>query len=45
VTGGAGGIAAGRYWTTFHCVEARRNGSSDSCDLDGEIRIENCLQK
>ncbi len=45
VTGGAGGIAAGRYWTTFHCTEARTNGSSDICDLDGEIRIENCLQK
>jgi hypothetical protein len=45
VTGGAGGIAAGRYWTTFHCTEARTNGSSQLCDIDGEIRIENCLQQ
>jgi hypothetical protein len=45
VTGGAGGIAAGRYWTTFHCTGASRNNSSDLCDIDGEIRVENCLQQ
>jgi hypothetical protein len=45
VGAGAGGIAAGRYWTTFHCTEARTNGSSQLCDIDGEIRIENCLQQ
>ena len=45
VTGGVGGIAAGRYWTTFHCTDASRANSSDLCDIDGEIRVENCNQK
>jgi hypothetical protein len=44
-TGGVGGIAAGRYWTTFHCTDAQRNGSSDLCDIDGEVRVENCIQQ
>lgn len=44
-TGGAGGIAAGRYWTAFHCTGASRSNSSDRCDIDGEIRVENCLQQ
>ena len=39
VTGGVGGIAAGRYWTTFHCTDASRANSSDLCDIDGEIRV------
>jgi hypothetical protein len=45
VTGGVGGIAAGRYWTSFHCTGASRANSSDLCDIDGEVRVENCLQK
>lgn len=44
-TGGAGGIAAGRFWTTFHCAGARTNGSYDLCEIDGEIRLENCAQR
>lgn len=44
-TDGVGGIAAGRFWTAFHCTGARANGSSDLCVIDGEIRIENCTQQ
>jgi hypothetical protein len=43
-TGGPGGIAPGLFWTTFHCSGARRAGSYDLCEIDGEIRLENCAQ-
>lgn len=43
-TGGPGGIAVGRIWATFHCDGARAAGSYDLCQIDGEIRFENCAQ-
>jgi hypothetical protein len=51
VTGGGGGIAAGRYWTTFHCTQghainaAGTAHASGECDIEGEIRLENCQQE
>ncbi len=39
----AAGVAIGRYWAGFKCTQAT-NAAGPACDLQGEVRIENCAQ-
>jgi len=43
LTSGAGqGIAAGRYWANLTCTGATSQATQHTCDIEGQIRIENC---
>ncbi len=37
------GVAIGRYWAGFKCTQAT-NAAGPACDIQGELRIENCAQ-
>ena len=39
------GIAAGRYWAGFTCARATQQAGPRVCDIQGELRIENCAQE
>ena len=39
------GAAAGRYWAGFKCVDAVAPTTERTCNIEGEIRIENCTQR
>jgi hypothetical protein len=43
-TGPQMGVANGRYWATFSCPGATST-ENVSCDLSGEVRLENCDEK
>jgi len=39
------GVAAGRYWAGFKCVDAKPSSAQQTCNIEGELRIENCIQQ
>lgn len=43
-TGVQMGVAAGRYWAIVSCGGAT-SSAGDTCDLFGQVRVENCTQQ
>ena len=43
-TGVQMGVAAGRYWAMLSCAGAT-SASGDTCDIFGQVRVENCTQQ
>jgi len=43
-TGVQMGVAAGRYWAMVSCAGAT-SANADTCDIFGQLRVENCAQQ
>jgi len=39
------GIAAGRYWLNVKCASATEQATKHVCDIQAQLRVENCAQE